>query len=341
MKKPPLVVTLGEPHDKPWWWRYVTDDISRLGLEYQRLVYRNKRSQNISTAEIPIIMLMVLRWLLRWRKRYEYIFTFECDLIGFSLAFWQSLLRMSRPKHVILQFIMREKTDSFKSRAKYALMRFLFSSVQRIVVSANEEVAYYKSAFTWEDGKISFVPMHTTPELLERKSDTSGNFFLAAGRSFRDYETLVAAVRQSDYRLVIVGGTGARQRYGWPPQIDVRENIPLAELECLMAECRAVIVPLEDRPISTGQSIILSAMALGKAVVATRTVGTIDYITHLEDGLLVEPGSPEQLLAAMRLLDDPLLLATLGKAARKRIMIQGLPDAYCRGVEAVLCKERP
>lgn len=338
MKRASLVVTLGDPHDKPWWWRYLAEDIDRLHLEYQRLVYKSKRSQNISTAEIPVVMLIVLFRLLRWRNRYEYVFTFECDLVGFSLAFWQSLFRMRRPKHVILQFIMREKNPSLPSRLKYALMRFLFSSVHRIVVSAEQEMAYYTSAFAWDDGKVGFVPMHTTPELLDRRSGNPGDFFLAAGRSFRDYETLVTAVRQSDYQLVIVAGAGVQNRYGMLPQIEVQENIPLSELETLMARCKAVIVPLEDRPISTGQSIILSAMALGKAVVATRTVGTIDYITHLEDGILVDPGSPAQLLAAMHLLDDPVRLDKIGTAARNRIVRQGLPHAYCRGVEALLCR---
>ena len=103
------------------------------------------------------------------------------------------------------------------------------------------------------------------------------------------------------------------------------ENIPVAELESLMLRSRAVVVPLQDRAISVGQSVVLQAMALGKAVVATRTAGTVDYIDHMSDGMLAPPGDERELRNALLLLESAELRAKLGANARSRIAKMHLP----------------
>lgn len=66
--------------------------------------------------------------------------------------------------------------------------------------------------------------------------------------------------------------------------------------------------------------VILEAMALGTPVVATRTGGIPEIVQDGENGLLVEPGSPEQLAAAIcRLLEDESLAKALARNARERV----------------------
>jgi glycosyltransferase involved in cell wall biosynthesis len=63
----------------------------------------------------------------------------------------------------------------------------------------------------------------------------------------------------------------------------------------------------------------LEYMAAGRAVVATAVGGNLRLIEHGVHGLLVPPGDPAALAAAVgRLLDDPALAARLGAAARRR-----------------------
>jgi glycosyltransferase involved in cell wall biosynthesis len=65
---------------------------------------------------------------------------------------------------------------------------------------------------------------------------------------------------------------------------------------------------------------LLEYMAAGRAVVATAVGGTVQLIQDGVHGLLVPPGAPDQLAAALRrLLDDPALAAQLARAARERI----------------------
>lgn len=329
-----IVATLGPPHDKPWWWRHV--DFAGAGCEvhYARLVYGNRHSQEVSTWRLPFVMLKVFRQLLKWRRDgYSHVFTIECDLVGLSIAFWQSLCLMKRPKHVIVQFIMRERVPTFASRAKYGLLRFLFRSVHRAIVSSTSELAYYRDVFGWPDGKAAFVPVLTNPELAERDVGEEGDFYLSAGRTYRDYDTLMRAVSGTGLGVLIVGGRGtARDCAGGGSNVTVLEEIPAPELEALMRRCRAIVVPLQDRAISTGQSVVLRAMALGKAVVATRTAGTVDYIDHLQDGILVAPGDAQQLRDALLQLEDPRLRRRLGERARSKIVEMHLPRHYVESI---------
>ena len=61
------------------------------------------------------------------------------------------------------------------------------------------------------------------------------------------------------------------------------------------------------------------AMALGRPVVACAVGGLLDAVEHERTGLLVPPGDPAALRAAIgRLLTDATLRARLGAAARER-----------------------
>jgi glycosyltransferase involved in cell wall biosynthesis len=67
-------------------------------------------------------------------------------------------------------------------------------------------------------------------------------------------------------------------------------------------------------------NVLLEAMALEVPVVATRIAGVPGLVRHDENGLLVEPGDPGQLAAALgRLLREPDLRTRLGKAGRDTV----------------------
>jgi sugar transferase (PEP-CTERM/EpsH1 system associated) len=64
---------------------------------------------------------------------------------------------------------------------------------------------------------------------------------------------------------------------------------------------------------------ILEAMASGVAVISTRVGGVAEVVTEGATGLLIEPGSPHALAAAIRqLIDNPSLRLQMGAAGRTR-----------------------
>jgi glycosyltransferase involved in cell wall biosynthesis len=88
-------------------------------------------------------------------------------------------------------------------------------------------------------------------------------------------------------------------------------------------------------------SAVLDAMAMGLAVVGTRAGGIPEAVVHGETGLLVPPGEPGPLAAAIaRLLDDAPLRKQYGAAGAERVaahfgvdkLVDGTIGVYARTV---------
>jgi len=92
-------------------------------------------------------------------------------------------------------------------------------------------------------------------------------------------------------------------------------------------------------------TVLLDAMALGQAIVATRAGGIPEVVAHDQTGVLVPPRDADALAAAVvRLLGDADRRAQLGLAGRERVrasfsverMVQATLDAYDRLVDTPL-----
>jgi glycosyltransferase involved in cell wall biosynthesis len=272
------------------------------------------------------------------RDGYSYVFSFENDWMTFIIGGLQTLLWFRRPRHVILQFIMREPTPALTSRLKYAFMRWCFRSVHLCVCSSRPEADFYVRVFRWPAAKVAFVPFHTDPAFVKRPAALEEAFAVAAGRTYRDYPTLLEAARGGlDLAVTIVAGRSTFGTVPLPAGVDVRYDIPLPELIDLIARSALVVLPLTEREISTGQSVLLEAMAMGKAVVVTRVNGTVDYVDHMRTGVLVPPNDPAAMRDAInRLAGDPALRRRLGEAGREQVLQHYLPNHYAQGVALAL-----
>jgi glycosyltransferase involved in cell wall biosynthesis len=94
--------------------------------------------------------------------------------------------------------------------------------------------------------------------------------------------------------------------------LGTRDDIP-----DLLAACDVFALP----SLYEGSSLaVLEAMAARRAVIASAIGGTDELIEDGRDGLLVPPGDPEALAAALaRLLNDAELRARLAANARERV----------------------
>jgi glycosyltransferase involved in cell wall biosynthesis len=82
--------------------------------------------------------------------------------------------------------------------------------------------------------------------------------------------------------------------------------------------------------------VVIEGMACGKAVVATDAGGPREIVTPGVDGLLVPPGSVDELAAAIgRLVSDPPLRASLGQHGRRSVERRFRPDVIAERVAEV------
>jgi glycosyltransferase involved in cell wall biosynthesis len=86
-------------------------------------------------------------------------------------------------------------------------------------------------------------------------------------------------------------------------------------------------------------STVLDAMAMGLPVVGTRAGGIPEMVVAGTTGLLVPPGEPKPMAAAIvRLLSDPALRARYGEAGRLRVEQQFGVDKLVEGTLAAYRK---
>jgi glycosyltransferase involved in cell wall biosynthesis len=168
----------------------------------------------------------------------------------------------------------------------------------------------------------------------------------SAGSANRDYRTLVRAAALLGIRLEIAAGSA------WfptradvtddvlPHTVDVREY-DYPSLRDLYARSAFVVVPLYPARHACGYAVIADAMAMGRAVIATRTASPSDFLVEGETGLYVEPGDADDLRRTiLDLLSHPERAREMGQRGRERMESLYSVEAYCQRLEQAVRQQR-
>ncbi len=155
--------------------------------------------------------------------------------------------------------------------------------IDRVIVYASVQAAALGP-------KGVFLPLPADGDFeAARGCGGSGDYVFAGGGAGRDFATLVEAVRGTDVRLQLVV---IRAAPGWRSAVERRRARPGAAGPLPRTDGgRSVrVIPLVARDSPHGQTTLVQALALGLPIVATRSVGIVDYVEDGEKGYLVEPG---------------------------------------------------
>jgi glycosyltransferase involved in cell wall biosynthesis len=195
---------------------------------------------------------------------------------------------------------------------------FTYSSWQKTFIEQRWGVPAERVVFTpfMVDAQF-FAPDRVTPQ--------PGRALCAVGLERRDYPTLLEAIRGMDARVVIAAASP------WSKQSDtthgqgIPANVTVSrftqyDLRQLYADCRFLVMPLYDVDFQAGVTAILEAMAMGRAVICSRTRGQTDVVVDGVNGLYVPPGDPVALRQTVQhLLDQPDEAERMGRAGRQRV----------------------
>lgn len=204
------------------------------------------------------------------------------------LALFKRLFHIKGAKQITLELMLDEESQSIIWRIKRIIQRLIFSSMDIIFVSSTREVKAYSRRFHLPENRFRFLHFHTNvikPSIIQRPD----SYILSAGRTGRDYHTFAEAIKGLPVEIVLISDPKSIKGISLPENTRLFINIPREQYLELIKNCRFVIVPLQKRMKSTGQVVILEAMAFGKPVIATDTIGAMDYITHKKTGMLVPP----------------------------------------------------
>lgn len=272
------------------------------------------------------------------RNSCDTIFT-NAEKIALPLAVMLRTV-LNRPRHVTIAHRLTAK----KKQPFYKWLK-LFREMDVIFVYSSAQYVFARTDLGIPSDSLSLIPFHADHRFFRplREITPRENEICAAGLEWRDYPTLIRAV--TDMKQLAVRLAAASPWCKQPSELHP-ESLPehisngsynYLELRTLYAESSFVVVPLCQNDFQAGVTTILEAMAMGKAVIVSGTVGQTDVIAHEQNGLYVEPGDAEGLSRAIqRLCSDSVLRGRLGRSARRWVEENATLDRWVEHIVAGL-----
>jgi glycosyltransferase involved in cell wall biosynthesis len=241
----------------------------------------------------------------------------------FQGIFFALILKMARigvPHVALFSWISKPK--------KALLLRFVSTHIDRMVLWCSSQYAFAVKRLGVPERKVVFTRWSVDQEFW-RPFGRETDMICAAGREMRDYGTLVSALQGINVRCHIATRTEPGKRDSWmslfggpgefPEHITVG-TMNSRDLRELYARSRFVVMPLLASDTDNGISTILEAMAMGKAIICTRTLGQTDAVVENVTGLYVPQGDPRALREAIvSLWENPRRAQEMGAEGRRRI----------------------
>ena len=203
-------------------------------------------------------------------------------------------------------------------------------------------------ALRWglDESRVEVLPNPAPADRPESAEELPPGTLVFAGRLTAQKglpTALDALARVPAARLVLVGDGPDREALerqareaGLNGRIEFRGSRPREDVLRALAGAEAALLPSEWENLPHAA---IEALAVGTPVIATAVGGVPEIVRDGVNGLLVPPGDPEVLAAAIeRLLQDRKLRARLAKAAAPSIVELDRERVYAR-LEAILTEE--
>ncbi len=268
-------------------------------------------------------------------NRYDAIFS-NSESISVPLALLFKT-RSRRPAHVVIG-------HRLSTPKKRMLLRMTHPQMDAIFVYSAVQQRYAQNELGIPESRIHLIPFHADSRFFAPRGFTSGARprIVSAGLELRDYPTMIEAIRGLDVDVSLAAASPWSKRTNETEGRALPENVTARsynyrELRDLYASAAFVVVPLYETDFQAGVTTILEAMAMGKAVIATRTTGQREVIEDGVSGIYVPPGDPAALRAAIQgLLAAPQRASAIGANARQVIESRMSLDLWADRIAAVI-----
>jgi glycosyltransferase involved in cell wall biosynthesis len=272
------------------------------------------------------------------RKRYDVIVSWA-EHLGLPLA---GLMRFApgRTPHVsIFSWISKPK--------KARILKMVHRSIDRIILMSSAQRDFAVRTLGIPPSRIALLRWPVDEKFwhpLGSPEDT----ICSVGREMRDYATLIEALRGTDIPCHIAAGgqLAMGKEDPWIKDLGDTDTRPanvtigaknFSELRSLYDRSRFVVIPLFETDTDNGNTSILEAMAMGKAVICSRVKGQLDVIQEGMTGLFVPPGDVRALREAVTALwANPERAAEMGRNGRAHIEKYHALDAWVEDVRSVV-----
>lgn len=295
----------------------------------------------------------LLAWVcFKLRHQYQIIFS-DGEQIAIPLAFLLKFLNWGeRPAHFTLVHIL-----SVGKKMRFFDWFGIQSDIDLFFVYSTWQEKFIEERWNVPDERVIFTPFMVDDEFFapgqdvggltrEELSLTDAPIICAVGLEFRDYPTLLDAVKGIDIQVVVAAGSPWSKRSDTTEGQEIPDNVRVRrfsqhELRDLYAMSEFVVMPLFEVNFQAGVTAILEGMAMGKAIVCSKTAGQRDVIVDHENGLYVPPEDAKALHEAINyLLQNPDEAERMGKNGRSLIEDYMSLKNYVERLNEYVCQYR-
>jgi len=295
---------------------YFDDEVGAVALDLRSV--RGPRALFYRLLPDPVALALEA---FRRRGDYDCVISWY-DRGALAYAFLLAATR-SRSPHVALL--------TWLSRPKRIALRLLQSRIDRIVLWSDMQRELSTAFFGIDPAKLVSIP-HLVDEEFWRPMDAPVlDWICAAGSSQRDYGTLLEAMdgltitcriatlaQVMNLKTVDLTVTQRSLASRELPANVILGGASEKEMREIYARSRFVVLPLLPNFRDSGITVAVEAMAMGKAIICSRTYGMIDIVEHGVNGILVAPGDSAALRAAiLDLCEHPEEAKRMGAEGRR------------------------
>jgi glycosyltransferase involved in cell wall biosynthesis len=284
-----------EANDVEGWW--IDDFCNRNDWRFKKIPYPdNYISWHKRGAATPFI---------EWIEHFKYVYKAlklkgDCIVTLFpprAVAAAVLLPFLGRPgtRLIAWHFNLGSLSIGWKRR----LARRILRRVDRFVVHSRGEIKTYAEWLGVEEDRFRFVPLQKAGVTGIEPSPIPKRYVVSMGSANRDYGTLVDAVLGTGIKTVVIGKQNILDSLPEHPDLVKLHGLTEQECQSILSGAELNVVPIANSQTASGQVSFTTSMRMGVATIATRCVGTVDYIRDGENGLLVANGDSAALRRAI------------------------------------------
>lgn len=258
-----------------------------------------------------------------WMHLPLYPLFFVYDIIFTSSSYGTQLVHtifhFRKPRWIMHDFSIMGLLGNEK-KFPQKIFAWMVSRSAGIVTISLPEAEDLKKRFPHLKEKIAFIPYGVDLDYFKPQGNEVAGIFAPGRDPDRDLKTLFKAAEGLGVGVLVTTHASRLEKLRPLPSFVVHRTLSVEELKEEYAKAKVVVIPLDTSTglnNAMGISALYEALAMGKAIVATRTEAMESYITDGVNGLLVEEGSVEAMGEALsRVVTDAQLRSRLERGAR-------------------------
>lgn len=254
---------------------------------------------------------------------FDFIIAQDNLLLGYIISLYARLFHLkTKWLYVAIHSSILMRRNATRP-ARLFLLKLFWASYTRIICISSEQIEDFMRLGIPRE-KLVFIPFGVDANFFQpTNSSLEGELIVSVGRDAgRDYRTLFEAVKRTHHPCIVVTSLkNVPADMPVPENVSVLYNRSLVEVRDLYVRARLVVIASKDTAVPegsdcSGQTVILDALAAGKAVIATHRSWITDYFVPDEDLVVVPPNDPEALVRAIDVLWND-------QAKRKSLAVSG------------------